>query len=95
MKKVLLFKVNKGDVEYQFYASEDNHVLASIERDGRKVCIDAKPEDLSGKKTHIPATVLIALHTDKPSEQQQNKIALFERICLTRLSWCTSCLHAV
>lgn len=95
MQKVLLSKITKGNVEYSLYASEENHVLASVDRDGQKVCMDVELVDLFGRKTHVPATVMIALHAERPSEQQKNKIAQFKRICLARLSWCTSCLHSV
>lgn len=78
--------------ECKICATEYNYVEMSVSKNGAPVYRDVQLVDAYGRKTRVPATVLIALQTPCPSSDQLRKIAVFNRLCLRRLTWSLGCL---
>ena len=93
MNKILLFNACQDETVFHVHATEKNEVVVSAERNGQKVCQDVELVDLFGHKTHVPASVLIAVHAPTLSVAQDAKLESFKRICLKRFSWSTGCLR--
>lgn len=93
MNKILLFNASQDGMVFHVHATEKNEVVVSAERNGQKVCQDLELVDLSGRKTRVPASILIATQTPTLSEAQSAKLESFKRICLKRFTWSTGCIR--
>ena len=95
MNKLFVKSVTTRDNVYDvtFSANEKNEVMATVENSaGQMTHKDVGLVDLSGRKTHVPATVHNALASGSQlSAEQQQKIDFFKRICTTRLGWSIGC----
>lgn len=95
MNKLFVKSVTTRDNVYDvtFHANDKNEVVASVENSaGQMMYKDVDLVDLSGRKTRVPATVhnaLAAVSAATPAQQQ--KIELFQHICVVRLDWSIGC----
>lgn len=76
-----------------FQSNDKNEVVMTVENSaGQMTHKDVKLVDLSGRTTHVPATIHNTLRAASATPAQQRMFETFQRICVSRLKWSFGCV---